>query len=263
MTVATPIRAGAFRRRQFGRNHAYYLGNEKLDSVTTIIKNGVPSPGLIGWAAKVVAEYAADHLSDLVALGAENRNAIVGLLKEAPNDQRDTAGIRGKQVHELAQQLHKGLEIDIPENLIGHVDAYLQWLADWTPEDLFVERPCYNVSRRYAGAFDYICRIAGETWLIEWKTNRTGPFPDVALQLAGYRFAERMLDGDDNDIVMPKIDRCGVVWITADSYQFYPVTADEDVWRTFLYAKEVSQFAKTRKTLLGAALEPGLPGIPL
>lgn len=246
-----------FKRRQFGTGHAYYLDGRKLDSVTTIIKDGVPAPGLIGWAARTVAEYAADHLEDLAKL--DGRNAIVGLLKEAPNDQRDSAGVRGTAVHTLAQQLHAGAEVDVPENLTGHVDAYLRFLDEWNPEDIHVERSCYNVSRRYAGGFDYICRIAGEVWLIEWKTNRTGPFPDVALQLAGYRFAERMLDADDNDIPMPKVDRCGCVWITADSYQFYPVTADEDVWRTFLYAQQIAQFAKTRKGLLGAALEPGLP----
>lgn len=259
MTVATPIRSGAFRRRQFGTGHAYYLGNDKLESVTTVIKNGVPSPGLIGWAACTVAEYAADHLDDLVKLGAENRNAIIGVLAAAPNDARDSAGIRGTQVHSLAQQLHRGDEVEIPEHLTGHVDAYLQFLVDWNPTDIAVEASCYNATRRYAGTLDYLCTIAGETVLVELKTNRGGPFPDVALQLAGYRFCERMLDAAGEDIPMPKIDRCVCLWVTADSYQLYPVTADEDVWRTFLYAKEVAQFAKTRNKLLGPALEPGLP----
>lgn len=255
-----PAPPASFTRRNFGRSHAYYLDGRKIPGVTTILREGVPAPGLIGWAARTVAEYVADHLEDLRNL--EGRNAIVGMLSQVPNDQRDSAGVRGTDVHRLAQLLHGGDEVEVPDHLAGHVDAYIRFLDEWKPTNELLERPILNARWRYGGTLDMIARLAdGQTWIIDWKTGKSGVFAEAALQLAAYRHAEWLLDGE-RLVPMPKVDAAGVVWITHDSYEFRPVTAGEDQFQTFLYAKQVAAFAGkdgTGRSLIGAALEPGLP----
>lgn len=248
----------AFARRNFGRSHAYYLNGQKLQGVTSIIRDGVPAPGLIGWAARTVAEYAADHMDQLRDLS-EQRNAIIGLLSNVPNDVRDTAAIRGQDVHRLAELLHAGEDVDVPEHLTGHVDAYLRFLQDWDPRDELVERPVFSVRHRYAGTLDLIARLKdGKRWLIDLKTSRSGPYGEVALQLAAYRFAEWIQISDGDVMPMPKVDATGCVWITSDSYQFYPVTAETDQHRDFLYVQQVARWTKQSRSLVGSALEPVL-----
>ena len=51
------------------RGHSYLLDGEKAQGVTTVIREGVPKPKLIDWAAREAAGYAVDHWAELADLG--------------------------------------------------------------------------------------------------------------------------------------------------------------------------------------------------
>jgi hypothetical protein len=242
-----------FRRRDYGRGHSYYLGDRKLDGVTTILSNGLPKPALVKWAANSAAEFAVNEWDRLAELPVAER---LKRIADGPNAARDAAAVRGTRVHALADDLASGVEVTVPEELAGHVDACVKFLDDWDVQPEQAERPVYHEKYLYAGTFDLIARIGADTWLLDWKTNRSGPFGDVAFQLAAYRYATHYLRDDGDVQPMPPVDRCGVVWLRADGYDLYQYHADAAVWRQFLYIQQVAKAAADSRDYKGDALTP-------
>jgi hypothetical protein len=239
------------RRLERGGVHSYLLDGKPCPGVTTIIGNGVPKPALVPWAAKVCAGYVVDHWDELAALTPSKR---LELITKAPSTDRDAAARRGTEVHRLGERLAAGDEISVPDELVGHVDAYLRFLDDWQVEPLLLESAVVNRRWHYMGTFDLLARIAGRTWLLDLKTNRSGVFAETALQLAAYRNAEAYLDADWREHRMPAVDATAAVWVRADGYDLIPVDTGPDVFRSFLYAAQVAEFAKIGRDLIGDAL---------
>lgn len=242
------------KRVDSGRNHWYKLDGKKCDGVTTIISDGVPKPALPNWAAREVATFAVDHLD---TIGNLEREAAIDLMKGAPWRDRDAAARRGTEVHKKAEELIAGGEVEVPVELTGHVDAYLQFLEDWQPTDELVELTVWHEKHKYAGTLDMIATLRdGKRWLLDIKTTRSGIFGEVALQLAAYRNATHcLIDGEDAP--MPQVDCAGAIWVRSDGYDLYPVETGQDVFRSFLYAQQVAKFQKfTSKEVVGDSLTP-------
>ena len=111
-----------FRRRNHGSGHSYYLGDRKLDGVTTILSKGLPKH-LTKWAAEAAAGYVVDNWDDLVTV---TPSARFKLISKAPNAARDAAAVRGTKVHALADKLTHGQEVAVPDDLAGHVERVRQ-----------------------------------------------------------------------------------------------------------------------------------------
>lgn len=248
-------------RVQRGRNHSYRLDGEELTGrgVTTIIGNGLPKPGLIKWAASATAGYAVDHWDELTPLGPSEK---LKRLDQARYEDRDQAANRGTEVHKLAQRLVRGEEIDVPDELAGHVQAYIAFLDDYDVEPEVVEGVCFNRRHRYGGTFDLLATLTHRPsvltrWLLDIKTNRNGPYGDNAFQLAGYRHAEFYLHPDTGaEVPMPTVARTGVVWVRGDGYDLVPFDTGPAVFREFLYIDQVAQAAERCRDYKGEPLSP-------
>lgn len=240
------------KRRNHGRGHSYILDGEKVPGVTTLIGKGFPKTALVNWAAKTVAEKAVDEWDVLAEMTPTER---LRELEKAHNAVRDSAALRGTRVHTLAHALTEGEEVEVPDELAGHVESCVRFLDEWEVEPLVVERPVFSRKYKYGGSPDLIARVrGGRTWLFDWKTNSKGPYGDMAFQLAGYRFAEFYLDDDGREQPMPPIDDVGVVWLRADDFDVYPFEAGPDVFRQFLYIAQVAQAADACRDYKGDAL---------
>ena len=249
------------RRVDQGRGHRYLLDGEPCDGVTWVKDNGIAKPALIGWAANVTADYAVDNWDELAAMKHSERLAV---LKRARWADRDAAAKRGTEVHRLAHLLALGEEIDVPEELEDHVAAYLRFADDWLPTELLVEVVVGNREWRYMGTLDVVADLRdGQRWLLDFKTNRRGPYQEDALQLAAYRFADFYLDAAGVEKPMPEVDAVGIVWLHAEGYELIPVKADQATFTTFLYAKQVARFVESpREAFLGEALgRPAAQGV--
>ncbi len=282
-------RTGPTRRRNYGNGHGYFLDGQEIKGrgVTTLLGNGFPKNALQYWAAKEVATCAVDEQDIWQPLYQRNRQAAWDYLKEAPFRDRDAAARRGTDVHRLAERLQNGEEVDVPPELVAHVDSYLRFREEWQPEDEIIEGVVVNRTQVYMGTFDSIATLPGfreacerarlqvipdgDRILYDIKTSRSGVYPEVALQLAGYRYAEVYLtdpDGLCDETPMPEVDGCAVLHVRADGYDLVPVDAGPAAFRAFLYAAQTATFIGTMKEpgwgsqLVGQSLRAPIASLP-
>lgn len=252
MTVYTaPVR-----RREYGRGHGYVDANGvKVPGVTTILGDGLPKKALINWAANSTAEYAVDHWDEL---GQLSPSARLKKLQGARYEDRDTAANRGTAVHNLAEKLVQGEEVEVPDELAGHVESYVQFLDDWEIEPVLVEAVVMSHKHGYAGTLDLLadCPTRGTRALMDIKTSRSGIFGETALQTAAYRYADVYVDADGAEQPMLDVDEVLAIHVRADGYDLRPLVAGPQQLRQFLYARQIAEFADESRGLVGEALVP-------
>jgi hypothetical protein len=239
----------------FGRPTHYYQDarGERIPGVTTLLGEGLPKPALINWAGNATASYAVDNWEDLTHLSVSER---LDKLKKCRYEERDTAAKRGTEVHALAEHLVKGESVTVPDELRGHVEAYVKFLDDWEPEPLLVEVTVVNYSVGYAGTLDAVYTLPdGTVVLSDIKTTRSGIYGDVALQLAAYRFAEVYLDADGKEQPMPPVDECHAVWVRSDGYSVIPLKCDAATFDDFRRVMQVARLMPRLPSLKGEELQ--------
>lgn len=252
MSLVAPIR-----RVETARGHHYVdAAGTRVPGVTTVLDGGLPKKALINWSATSTAEYAIDNWEDLAQLSPAKRLAK---LQKARYAEKDAAAKRGTEVHGLAERLVKGEEVDVPDELAGHVESYVAFLDAFQVEPLHIEFSVASYQHSYAGTGDLIAWFPtlGKTLLCDIKTNRSGIFGETALQLAAYRHADVLLD-DDGEHDMPAVDGCAAIHVRANGADLVPVTAGQHQFRQFLYAQQVAEFDRESRDLIGAPIEaPG------
>lgn len=250
MSAKTKKPSSRFTKRKFGKNHAYYLDGVKLDGVTTLLGNGLPKPALINWAANATAEYAVDNWADLSDMSLSERLKV---LKGSRYAITDEAKQRGTEVHDLAEKLAKGEEVEVPDAIAGHVTSALRFLDEYKFETILTETSCFHEKALYGGTFDLLgrSRLAeheGKVILADWKTNRTGIYPETALQLTAYAKATHFLDRDGVEQAMSELgitDLWGI-WIRSDGYEVYPMEFSDRTWQAFGNVVAVARGAANR-----------------
>ena len=241
-------------------NHQYRLDGKPVKGVTTLISQGLPKPALPRWAANTVAEYVADNPEAIEQLRRMGRWPMVNALKGVPWEQRDQAGAKGTEVHKLAESVVHGLEVDVPEHLVGHVEGYARFLDAWQVEPILVERMVANREHWYAGTFDLIANVCGEPWFLDLKTSK-GVYGETSLQIAAYRNAEFWQDDDGNEQPLPETAKVGVLHVREDGTDLLPLDASDKPWRCFLHVAWVAKQTDAIKGWVGEPLHRELDGV--
>lgn len=248
------------RRRPYRNGHAYFDGDRKIPGVTTIIGAGLPKPALVDWAARTTAEYAGDHWDELTDMTVSER---IRTLTGARWETSRAAMGRGTDIHHHAEQLATTGTTGVPEALLGPVTAYANWLRDFDVHTVAAELVVVNRTHGYAGTLDLIADIAGQRWLLDAKTGK-GVFPDAALQIAAYRYAEKCLEfNEDGERDMIQVDRTGVIHIGPDTCRLIPVEVGPEQYRMFRYIQQVARWPELSEGLIGEALAPPSGGAHL
>ena len=128
------------------------------------------------------------------------------------------AGKEGTQVHEAAEALVKGEEVSWMDDY-GNArysqivwEMILKFYDFWTtykPELISAEDFVWSDEHKYAGTADLVCKMNGETWLLDLKTSNS-IHKSYDLQLASYAKALEESKGI-------KIERTGIIWLKAHS----------------------------------------------
>lgn len=249
--LAEPIRRVDGKR--FGRRTHWYedATGARIPGVTSLLGDGLPKKALVGWGIRSVAEFAVDHWLDLSALPVSER---VKRLKGAPYAERDAAANRGTEVHALAERLAHGEEVEVPDEIAGYVDAYVRFLDDHKVEAVHTEATVYHTAFAYAGSLDLIARLGGYDGLclIDLKTSK-GVYGETALQVAAYRYADRMLT-DDGPVPMPEIAHTFVCHIRDGAYSLLPIEAGRRQLEEFRHVARVARVVADCPDYIGEAV---------
>lgn len=251
------------RRVETAKGHYYKDGNgQRIPGVTTILSEGVPKPALINWAANATAEYAVDNWDELAEL---QPSARLKTLQGSRYAVSDKAKKRGTEVHRYAEKLIKGEKVTgIPDELRGHVEAYVWFLDKFEVDPVLVEATIVNYRYGYSGTLDIVADLTdtdGERkrMLLDAKTNEKGIFGETPLQLAGYRYAEFYLDELGNERPMIEVDACGAVLINSAGAELIPCVAGPEQMKSFRIAAAMRDIVNHGRDLVGAPVEPHNP----
>lgn len=250
----------------------YEWRSERYWSVTTIIGGGVPKPALLPWGIKSVAEGAVTKRDTLRAMlndcktpeacadghFCEACDQTVRWLKSVPYTKRDRAADLGTLIHAWIEAHRLGKPMPVcPPDVIPYLRAFERFLADFNPVYEATEASVYNRTQRYAGTLDAIVTLqlplaaAPARFILDAKSGK-GVYPEVGLQLAAYRYAEFIGLPDGGEAPMPAVDGALALHLAPLRYRLIEVRADEDVFRSFLFAREVFRWQEeTAKTVLG------------
>lgn len=214
---------------------------------------GVESkPAVENWKLKVTGEEVAGMTKSgaLPALVEQDPALAVNVVKNAWRSHLDKAGNNGTLVHEYLEAQFKGTEkpelTDEAAQIVGHANRLLE-LYDVEP--LYTECTVYGglddiEKTGYAGTLDLIVEMfvpgRGRKRLIaDWKTSK-GIYDSMAAQCAGYRFADKLVTGDDGNMIdMPETDGAVIFHIRPEGALAVPVAADEHAWEYFMAARRL------------------------
>lgn len=258
-TVTSPKQATT------GRDGSRYYTwrDERFFSVTTIIGGGIPKPVLVNWAKKFTAEYAVSHIDALNTLIQDDPDGAVDWLKGAAYRERDRAAQLGSNVHAAVEAYALGKPFPKWGPLVKpRMDAFVEFLTEYQPAYELTEASIFNRKERYAGTLDAIATfptLGNRKFLFDVKTGGKAVYPEAAVQLSAYRYAEFVGAPDGSEQPLPKVDACAVLHIPdGGEFQFVEVVADKEIFQTFLFAREIYRWASvTSKSVVLGSLEPG------
>lgn len=238
-----------------GGSRYYLIGDDERKAVgVTSVVGMLPKDFLKWWAAKMVAEFAVDNAPSWIGLVmAGERQAAIDILKRAHLRSLDNSAQIGTQAHEVFERLANGETLstrDVHPDVRWAAERFRRWLAEFEPVFKATEATVFHEQLGYAGTFDAIADIEVDgttsSVLLDWKTSRTGPHPEVALQLAAYRHATHLYVGGEVKPMVPT-DHAGVLVVRPDRAEFRQVHATAEVFEVFKALLQVHQYEKDLK----------------
>jgi antitoxin component HigA of HigAB toxin-antitoxin module len=160
----------------------YVIDGATFPSTTTIIEV-LAKPGLSAWSRRIIIEA----VRELVANGADIEEALQ-LAESEPERRRDTAGLKGVQVHEAIAAALAG--DPYPPEMAPWVEAGRSFLDDFGLQVVAIERVLVSKRHGFAGSCDVVALgVDGGLVVIDWKTGRYAHLPEAALQVGAYCLA--------------------------------------------------------------------------
>ncbi|PXY20866.1 hypothetical protein [Prauserella muralis] len=219
---------------------------EKVPGVTSIV-DMIPKPFLMYWAAKMAAEYTVDNIGSVVQLLLDGqRDVAVDAVKGAPRRSTGDAAKVGTAVHDYFEQYARGTPPKrVPLDVQPFADHIAEFHDRYQPEYLYLEQAVWSESHNYAGSFDWIARIGDEIVIGDTKTTRSGVHAEVALQLAAYRHADKIVTQAGDEEPVPAINAGGVFHLRPEGWKLVPVRTDRVVFDHFLSLRHTFDWVKS------------------
>jgi hypothetical protein len=264
--------------------------DQRMWSVTTLI-GCLDKPALIYWAAEETAKAAVQSLRSVHAMVDEQgADAAVEWLKGARF--RRTKGQRtavelGTAVHAACEQyVITGERPDVDAEVAPFLDRFDAWCDEFQPEYQAAEVTVFSPTYGYAGTCDAFLTVGGVRAIVDYKSTRksvdakgnpTSPYPEVSLQLAGYRYADiaavwrprrfekfrrryYLLSPEERALAVPvpEVDTGLVIHLTPEHCHAYPVKCDEEVFESFLAVIDAARWSfEISKDVIGQPLVKG------
>lgn len=242
---------------------------EKQPGVTSVL-GMLAKPFLAPWQAKLAAEYAVEHLGEVVGIAMRDPAAAVDLIKGAPRRYTEKAADRGTGAHEIFERMAKGETLGrLHPEMQPYAKAFGAFLDEFRPRFLHLEATVWSETTGFAGSFDVMAEFDAEVLGIDaaegpqvlvgdWKTTKS-IYEEVALQLSAYAAADYIVEPDGSRQDLPRIDGGFVFHVAHDgSWSLVPVRCDAEVFAFFQALRRVYDWEKTYKSgVLGRPLNKG------
>jgi hypothetical protein len=215
-----------------------------VPSVTTILKDGVPKPFLVDWAAQLAAEHAYSHPRP-TSWTEEDAARLIHESKTQHKQLLETAGAFGTTVHELIEA-----EILLPGSSDGatdtrvrqYIDQWKLWCRKYEPYFVYNEVTVWSETHGYAGTLDFMAHLNdGNLVLGDWKTSKSIN-NSYALQLSALAEADYILDEKGDQIPLPVPDQLVIVHLCPQSFGHYVLEKWNDLAEPFFAAMKVREF---------------------
>ncbi len=209
--------------------------------VTTVL-GVLNKPALMTWPMYEAITYIREHAKK-EPIEALLTNASKAYLKKGDKG-KDT----GKEAHGFFEQflLHKDKEKfnydGASPEAAQAITAFLRWYKENNPRIIGIEQIVYSKQNDYAGTFDCLLEIDGQTILCDWKTtnaSKTAPkgiYSEYFLQLGAYSLAyeEDKLTSNISDLMVINCSKTGVLSTLRASELGLRVRDCEDMWLNVL-----------------------------
>ena len=264
--------------------------DQRFWSVTTIIGT-LDKPALVYWSADMTAQAAInDHdiWGPMAAKDpAEAHRWLTGARFRKPAGQTRSATELGTAVHAAIEEYTlTGIrpELDPDDEVIPYLEQFDAWAQRFQPEYQAAEVTVYHPEYGYAGTCDAFLTVDGVRFIADYKTTRksydskgkpTGPYPEVALQLAAYRYAALaavwrprrveqfrrryyLLSPEEQAaaVPVPEVDTGLVIHLTPEHCTAHPVDCGQGTFDYFLFALEIARWTfDASKKVIGDVLD--------
>jgi hypothetical protein len=206
-------------------------------------------PALIKWAAGLVAEFVADNPDGVETLRRMGRGPLVKALSDLPDSTKNKAGKRGNILHDYAEELLHGREVEVAQEHIPVMESALAFMEAWHIEPLLVERSVASRKDRWAGTFDLIAQYTRPdtghkgTAIFDWKSGKA-LYPEYVWQLNAYAHAEFYNLLVDGEAELPACDAAFGVQIREDGYTVAPFEFGPHIYDEFVTIRQTYDIAK-------------------
>lgn len=271
--------------RRYGRNRVYLDLDrpvpgkkntwEKIPGVTTLIRAGLPKEVFARYAGTATAEYAVNNWDELALLPPAER---LSRLNKGRYENRDRAGDRGQEIHELARKLVSGDEVPVPAEIRGYVMAAVKFMDEFDVQPIAEELAVFSETDYWGGRLDLAASVeipdleiyewiprdddGRATGLFDYKSG-SGIFGETGFQLSAYRHAEFAIDEDVPPGVAPEIidapetDFGAGVHLRSDgTYSVIPLDTGDDVYDDFLSIMRTADVADRAQSLILTEIVP-------
>ena len=223
------------------RGRFYPWSGDKFVSVTTAIKDGIPKPGLQRWFIKNVAMIAAKNRKKLAEMTQAKAKDYILDMHYGDRDQ-DAANL-GSTVHAYCEKIalmdnHDELVMDEDDPALPYVLGFIQFIKDHKPVFLETEATVYSRTHGYAGTADAFIKIGRKTYVVDYKSGKS-VWPEAALQLSAYRYADFIGRADGSEDSIPTCSGGLIIHLRPEGYEIVPVACGPDVFDTFLSALDI------------------------
>lgn len=246
-TTKQPASVGVVRTPK----HLYYFNGAGPWPGVTTVTDVLDKPALLRWHKEQVARAAIASAERLVAdrtLG--NEDAAVAYLLAARNAGTDGRE-RGSRIHAALESILRREPVEVDPADAPAIDGARAWLNEAKVHPLEVEAFLINETLGYGGTCDLVAEIAGEVWLLDWKTSKSVAWPsgkvydEMRLQLAAYANAEFIArPADPERHPLPAITRHGIVHVTDAGTRLYDAEVTADDWIAFRAALRLYQWRR-------------------
>lgn len=177
-------------------NHRYYIGNDVIPSVTTIMGKVLAKPDLMLWPMNLALKYLEERLPTITP-------EDLKMARTAHVRSRDSGANTGTAVHHLVEQRlttpwGEKLPVDfsvLPTEVGVAYTAFETWYKQYRPRVIACEQVVFSPSLYYVGTYDAILEIDGKVCLCDIKTTNAsasairGIYPEHFVQMGAYYYA--------------------------------------------------------------------------